>query len=34
MKFIIHMHVKKSQPKMVRVLWAYQTFLFFPLELC
>ena len=26
MKFIIHMHVKKSQPKMVRVLWAYQTF--------
>ena len=30
MKFIIHMHVKKSQPKMVRVLWAYQTFLFSP----
>ena len=29
MKFIIHMHVKKNQPILVRVLQACQTFLFF-----
>ena len=29
MKFIIHMHVKKNQPILVRVLQAYQTFLIF-----
>ena len=29
MKFIVHMHVKKNQAILVRVLQAYQTFLFF-----
>ena len=28
MEFIIHMHVKKNQPILVRVLQAYQTFFF------
>ena len=31
MKFNIHMHVKKTQPILVKFLWAYQT-LFFHLE--
>ena len=34
MKFIIHMHVKKNQRILVRVLSAYQTVFVFHLEFC